>query len=102
MSATATATGFTNPKTPYEEYFSRRSAWLNLPENKHITGTMLIRGIPANDDDDDDDGDTSNFTTEQMNSLRFIMLTQNRDDQFEAMGKLVLGEQYGSPFMMFG
>ena len=71
---------------------------MNLPENKHITGPMLIRGIPANDDD----GDTSNFTTEQMNSLRFIMLTQNRDDQFEAMGKLVLGEQYGSPFMMFG
>lgn len=86
------------PKTPYEEYFARRSEFLNRPENQHILGATLIQGIPA---DSDDAEDTSNFTAEQMNSLRFLMITKNREDQFTSMEKMILGDQYGSPFMMF-
>jgi hypothetical protein len=104
MSATATATtanvnGSATPKTPYEVYFARRKAWLNLPENKHIIATTLIKGIPASEVDDE--GNTNNFTEEQMNSLRFVMITKNREAQIEAMERLVLGDQYDSPFMAF-
>jgi hypothetical protein len=106
MSTTTTATNSsTAPKTPYEEYFARRKEWLNRPENKAIIASTLIQGIDRNDDSDDDNEegcDKSKYTTEQMNSLRFLMLTKEREAQLESMERLILQDQYDSPYMMFG
>jgi hypothetical protein len=101
--AAVNASGFSAPKTPYDVYFERRENWLNQPENRHILGSILIQGIPSSNDDDSEEEDLTNsqLTAEQMNSLRFIMATPNREAQYESMGKLILEDQYGESFMMF-
>mmetsp|Transcript_5196 Transcript_5196/g.6050 ORF Transcript_5196/g.6050 Transcript_5196/m.6050 type:complete len:240 (-) Transcript_5196:331-1050(-) len=92
-------------KFPHELYFEKRNAWLN--ENKDILGAMLIKGLESDPDEEDEDEendeheDKSKYTEEQMNSLRFIMLNKNRDEQLKEMRTLVLGEQANGSCMMF-
>ena len=93
-------------KTPNDEYFDRRTAWIN--KHNDISGAILVKGISRSNDsedesesDDEENDDTSKYTTEQMNSLRVIMITKNRSEQHEKMGKLILGDQYGDSFKMF-
>lgn len=91
-------------KTPHDAYFHRLDKF--RAEHKDILGPMLIRGIPSSndsdeDEDEDEDKDTSKYTKEQMDSLRFIMITKSRENQLETMSKLVLGDQYGDSIMMF-
>jgi hypothetical protein len=104
--ADETATGGGAAKTPHDEYFDRRTAWMN--EHKDISGAILVKGISRSNDsedesesDDEENDDTSKYTTEQMNSLRVIMITKNRSEQHEKMGRLILGDQYGDSFKMF-
>jgi hypothetical protein len=101
--AAANASGSSAAKTPYDVYFECRENWVNQPEIRHILGSILIQGIPSSNDDDseEEDLDNSQLTAEQMNSLRFIMATPNREAQYESMGKLILEDQYGESFMMF-
>ena len=82
-------------KTPHQIYLDRQEAFLNV--HKDIQGRILIRGISSSGKN----SDPSKFTKKQMDSLRFVMITKNRDKQLEAMGKLVLGDQYGDSFMWF-
>lgn len=97
-----------NKKSPYDLYFDTRTAFLN--EHKEIEGAMLIKGIPRTDPDDEDDEDedddkgnedNSKYTTEQMNELRFVMITKNRSEQLEKMRNLILKDQADDSFMMF-
>lgn len=95
-------------KSPHDIYFETRNAWLN--EHKDINGAILIRGIPSNHDDEEDSDDESaeaaktrqnNYTTEQMNSLRFIMVNKSREKWLDEMNQLVLGEQANESFLAF-
>ena len=96
-------------KSPHDIYFETRNAWLN--EHKDINGAIMIRGIPSNHDEEEEDSDDetkeaaktrqNNYSTEQMNSLRFIMVNDSRDKWFDEMNKLVLGEQANQSFLAF-
>jgi len=97
-------TNVTVKKPPRDLYYDARNDFLN--ENKEIEGAILIRGIERTDCDSDSDSDTetedsNNYTMEQMNSLRFVMLTKNRDEQLEKMRKLILGDQADHSCKMF-
>mmetsp|Transcript_43362 Transcript_43362/g.48803 ORF Transcript_43362/g.48803 Transcript_43362/m.48803 type:complete len:216 (+) Transcript_43362:110-757(+) len=97
--------------SPHDIYFATRTAFVN--EHKDILGSMLIRGIQSDknnsddededhdESDDEDNADTSKYTTEQMNMLRFIMITKNRDEQLDAMRKIILGDQADDSMLMF-
>ena len=103
------ASSSASTQIPYDEYFAKLKKFQT--ENGFI-GQMLIKGIPSkrnedgdydsdDDDDEEEDVDKSTYTKEDMESLRFILINQSRADQLEEMEKLVLGDQAGSPFMMF-
>ena len=53
------------------------------------------------DDDDDDDFDPTECSQEQVNHVRVIIITKERQDRMEEMSKLILGEQHGQSLMMF-
>jgi hypothetical protein len=91
------------PKTPYQLYFDEMKAFRT--ENG-FKGQLLTKGIASDRDDEEesdeeDEADNSKYTTEQMQTLRFIMINDSRADQLDAMRKLVLGDQADEGFMMF-
>lgn len=87
-------------KSPFDLYFDQQKAWLK--QHKEVLGPRMIKGIDGDDEsEDDEEEDKSKYTTEQMNSLRYIMVTKNLEKQFHAMQKLVLGDQADEELMMF-
>lgn len=89
-------------KTPYELYFDQQKDFLNQEENKNILGAMLIKGMES-DESSDEEGEEneSKYTKEQMQALRFIMVTPNRDQELDKMRALVLQDQADPDFMTF-
>lgn len=83
-------------KTPHDLYFDKFEKFID--EREDIVGSMLVRAIKVKSGGNND---KSKFTKKQMNTLRFIMITKNRERQLEAIGRLVLKDQYGDDFMMF-
>jgi len=85
------------PLTPRKVYFDTKMEWIN--NHKDIVGEIMIKGMHSSnedseDEDSEDEEETSfEYTTEQMNSLRFIMATKNRSDKMDEMQKLVLRGQ---------
>lgn len=96
--------------TPYEAYFAKFDAVkVKHPE---IIGPMIIRGIQNSnydsDDDEtdedeieDDERDTSKYTAEHMSTLRYVFITQKRNDRLDEMRRFVLGDQADHGIMMF-
>jgi hypothetical protein len=105
---TTTTTTTTKPKSPHDVYMENMSAFM---KEKGYMGSLLVKGIGRNpqadsDDDEDDEDeedqqDSDNITQEQMDCLRFVLITQNRADKLEEMQALILGDQNGASFMMF-
>ena len=88
-------------KTPYERYFDKLKAFTATRSGPHkILGRIVTRGIVEDDDDDDDDA-TENYTAEQMQRLRIILITPKRADALEEMDKFVLGDQAGKDILGF-
>jgi len=94
--------------TPYDAFFKRLSA--TKDRDPKILGPTLIRGISRDDEDEDDEDedseeeeevDKSKYTAEQMETLRYVMITKNREDKLNEMNELVLGDQAGGSFMCF-
>ena len=88
----------------YEKYFHNMD--LVQAKNKDILGPMIIRGLnnddsDSDDDDDEQDQDTSKYTEEQMATLRYVFITQERSDWLDKMREFILGEQANESFMMF-
>ena len=48
-----------------------------------------------NEDCSDDEGDTSKYAYEQVDAIGYVVITKTCEKQFDAMEKLVLGDQYG-------
>jgi len=95
-------------KTPMEQFLKEQKDFLN--RNTHILGCMVIKDIGSDDEDDEDEEesddekkeeDTSKYTKEQMESLRYIMMTKGRDEQLAKMRELVLGDQANGMIMSF-
>jgi hypothetical protein len=59
---------------------------------------VLIKGISL----EDEDQDSSTYTVEQMAELRFVLMTEASLAIFNDAESLVLGDQYGTSFLMFG
>jgi hypothetical protein len=73
-----------------------------------LAGSMLIRGIPAKDEvddedseDDDDEDIIPEYTPEQLEHIRHILVTEERGAMVDLYVKKILGDQAGSRFMMF-
>eukprot|EP00594_Rhizosolenia_setigera_P018038 CAMPEP_0178965398 /NCGR_PEP_ID=MMETSP0789-20121207/16261_1 /TAXON_ID=3005 /ORGANISM="Rhizosolenia setigera, Strain CCMP 1694" /LENGTH=253 /DNA_ID=CAMNT_0020650381 /DNA_START=81 /DNA_END=842 /DNA_ORIENTATION=+ len=97
--------------TPHKAYFKRLKEKVNeldTPKGEML-GHILIKGISSNRDSDDEESeseseskeDQDKYTEEQMNSLRFILITKNRAKMMDDMKEFVLGEQANDSFMMF-
>lgn len=97
---------------PHDAFFEERDAFLNA--NKEILGARMISGISAKNDDDeewdeddedeeeeDEDVDPSTYTKEQMDSIRYVMITKKRQDASEDMEALILGDQMNDPIKTF-
>jgi hypothetical protein len=91
--------------SPHDAYFDKLIAF-----NKKggYIGKMQINEMPwdeedeeEDDDDDDEEEDTSKYTEAQMNGLRFVLMTQKRNDKMEEMHALILGDQANSSLKMF-
>jgi hypothetical protein len=93
---------------PHAAYFSKLEAVALRygPE----TGRMIIRGISTGSDDSDEDEEeeeeddevTSKYTAEQMLTLRFVLLiNQKRQDRLDEVQRFVLGNQSTCGFVMF-
>jgi len=91
-------------KTPYEIWEDKFNKFMKANE---FLGSILVKGIERDENDDDDEEDeeaeedTSKYTKEQMDSLRHIMVTKNREKQLNAMRKLVLGDQANEYCLFF-
>jgi len=91
-------------KTPYEIWEEKFNKFMKA---KKFLGSILVKGIERDEDDDDEEEeeeveeDTSKYTKEQMDSLRHIMVTKNREKQLNAMRKLVLGDQANDWLLTF-
>ena len=103
----------TKEKTPYDAFFERLTAF---QEEHNFLGQMLIKGIPRSSGDDSDEEEDEEYdsddedaekaynaklTAEQMAGLRFVLITQNRADQLDAMREYVLGDQADDGILMF-
>lgn len=91
----------TKTACPYDLYMERLKAY---QEENDFVGQLLVQGIPHQDDFDDEeygDGDTSKYTSEDMEGLLYVLINKERADALETMEKLILGEQYGGDFLMF-
>jgi len=94
-------------KSPWQLHEERLDAVRD--SDASILGPMLIQGIKDlgdeeedYDDDDDDDEDVKNaLTSEQVGTLRYILITKNREKLLDEMRELVLGDQADSDFLMF-
>jgi hypothetical protein len=102
---TTTTTTTTKPKSPHDVYMENMSAFI---KEKGYMGSLLVKGIGRNpeadsedEEDEEDQQDNDNITQEQMDCLRFVLITQNRADKLEEMQALILGDQNGASFMMF-
>mmetsp|Transcript_25144 Transcript_25144/g.29103 ORF Transcript_25144/g.29103 Transcript_25144/m.29103 type:complete len:216 (-) Transcript_25144:318-965(-) len=91
--------------SPHKLYFDKLSAFI---KEHAMLGQMLIKGLPRSRDEDDEseDDDESNeditkHTQEEMDSLRFILINNNRSDMLDLMREFVLGDQAHENFMMF-
>ena len=89
-------------KSPHDSFFDKKKAFM---KEKGYIGSILVKGIEQDGDEEEEEEekeeDCDKYTEEQMNGLRFIMITQNRADKLDEMSSLVLGDQANSCFMMF-
>ena len=91
---------------PYDEFFEAfDKVQKRNPKNK---GAMVIKGISSGEDSDSDDEDDeekevdkSKYTAEQMSTLRYVFITQKREDKLNEMKEYVLGDQATHSVMMF-
>jgi hypothetical protein len=88
-------------KSPHDVWFETFNQFMKADDS--FLGHVIVEGIQAGSDDDDDEEneDTSKYTKQQMDGLRFILITKSRSDKLDEMKELVLGDQAKGSFMMF-
>jgi hypothetical protein len=88
-------------KSPHDVWFETFNQFMKTDDS--FLGYVMVEGIQSSSDDEDneDDEDTSKYTKQQMDGLRFIIITKSRSDKLDEMKELVLGDQAKGSFMMF-
>mmetsp|Transcript_619 Transcript_619/g.877 ORF Transcript_619/g.877 Transcript_619/m.877 type:complete len:520 (-) Transcript_619:127-1686(-) len=90
--------------TPYQIKMDRIRV---VMEQHKASGYSIIRGVScSNGEDDDHEDDEENIdvnqlTQEQMNVLRVILYTPQREQMVDEYSRLVLGDKYGQDVLMF-
>jgi hypothetical protein len=95
--------------TPYQEYLAKMKHVIQRCESRYGSrvGLMTVKDTPTKEDDDndeeedEDEDDNSKYTKDQMESLRFILITASQNDLMFEMRDLILGDQADSCFKMF-
>lgn len=86
------------PKSPYQFEMERLQ---QVCDRCRGVGYSLIRGVARDSDANEDDFDPIQCTQEQVDHVRVIVITKERQDRMEEMSKLILGEQHGQELMSF-
>jgi hypothetical protein len=86
-----------SPKSPYDEEMERLQL---VCDRCRGVGYSLIRGV-AREDSDEDNFDPTKCSQEQVDNVRVIVITKDRQDRMEEMSKLILGDQHGRQLMTF-
>lgn len=103
-SAATGKTGQESNKTPYELWCDQFKI---VRERTEALGSYPIRGVPRRSDRDDEsdgegeDEDPKKYTQEDMDHVRQIIITKERDAAMKKTRKLVLGAQAEGSVMMF-
>ena len=100
--------------SPFKRYFQRLNAAVNTTAEGPLKGLgrMIIRGMRHTEeeysDEDEEEGeeesqekDEDEWTEEEVNYMRWIIITQRRADALEHAAELVLGEQAHESFLSF-
>lgn len=91
-----------NQKSPYQFEMERLQ---QVCDRCRGVGYSLIRGVARDsnveEDADEDDFDPTQCSQEQVDHVRVIVITTERQDRMEEMSKLILGEQHGQELMSF-
>lgn len=90
--------------TPYDAWMQEFTrCWDRDPS---IEEAIIIRGINVEGDqlgdEEADTSHTSRYTAEQMSQIRYVFLTEKRNDRLEEMRRFILGEQANQWFTMHG
>ena len=100
--STTTTTAVSETKSPWKLHQERLRAVAISDDS--VQGYMPIRGMPDSDSEDGDSGDDpedDEITQEQIDHMRYVIVTTSRDKALSEMGELVLGDQADSNVMMF-
>jgi len=92
---------------PYDAYWSELEGFKKRdPKNMYA---LLIRGILIRGDDyeeelrfEEEEYDPSEFTAEEMCTIRHVFITKKRQDLLDEMEQYVVGDQANHSVMMFG
>ena len=105
-----------NIQTPYTIWCEKLKAFMaSKPE---IKGRMVTRGVSRrkgeddesddemddemDDDDDDEEANNSKYTMEELESIRSVMITENRSKMLDQMHDFILEDQADDSIKMFG
>ena len=106
-SATATATtGGASQKSPYDLAMERLQSVCDRCQG---VGYSLVRGVARDEDEDNEDisedgvetFDPTKCSQAQVDHVRVIVITKERQECLDDMGRLILGAQFGASFMSF-
>lgn len=90
-------------KSPYDIEMERLQS---VCDQCNGVGYSLVRGVarsPSSDegDEDDDNFDPTKCSQAQVDHVRVIVITKDRQERMDQMGRLVLGKQYGEQLLHF-
>lgn len=98
-----TVTPAKEDETPYNLYIAKLKQYTK--DHEEILYPMPIKGISTEDGDDyesdEEETDTANYTTEQMESVRYILITKKRKDKLDKMNEFILQDQAERSIKMF-
>ena len=96
-----TITEIKEDETPYKLFFIKLKKFAK--EQKDVLAPMIIKGVskPREDDEDYDEDedeeeteeDKANYTQEQVETMRFILITKKRRDKLNEMNEFVLQDE---------
>lgn len=98
-------------KTPFQLFSDRFN---EVMQRNNYVDSILIRGLPRSDEENDDDEEEgkgnkkqtseereSSYTQEEIDSLRFVLLTEERAKLLNKIDKAFQGDNYGERIQMY-
>ena len=93
------------PSTAWKRFWDRLDANIDEDAEGELKGLgrMMVRGVQhmEGDEGDEEQKAEDQYTDEEMDYMRFVIITQRRADEQDRMRELLLGEDADSMFLMF-